>query len=109
MVTTFVRTAAELADLVEANPYADVALTGKGCVAVGFFQAPPPVPTIEAVRAESTLVDTLDVLGRELWWCAREGQGRPSINDAAWRRMRLPPMTVRNLTTVAKLAVKAAG
>ena len=108
-VTTFVRTAAELADLVEANPYADVALTGKGCVAVGFFRAPPPVPTIEAVRAESTLVDTLDVLGRELWWCAREGQGRPSINDAAGRRMRLPPMTVRNLTTVAKLAVKAAG
>lgn len=106
-VITFVRSAAELADLVEVNPYAGVALTGKGCVAVGFFRAPPPACTVEAVRAESTPVDTLDVLGRELWWCAREGQGRPSINDSAWRRMQLPPMTIRNLSTVAKLAAKA--
>jgi uncharacterized protein (DUF1697 family) len=108
-VTTFVRTSAELAALLDANPYAGEALAGKGCVAVGFFQAPPTVATVEAVRAESTPIDTLDVLGRELWWCAREGQGRPSINDAAWRRMKLPPMTVRNLTTVSKLAAKAAG
>jgi uncharacterized protein (DUF1697 family) len=107
-VTTFVRTAAELADLVAVNPFAGVPLVGKGSVAVGFLRAPPPAATIEAVRAASTPVDTLDVLGRELWWCAREGQGRPSINDTAWRRMQLPPMTIRNLTTVAKLAVKAA-
>jgi len=107
-VTTFVRTAAELADLVKVNPYSGVALTGKGSVGVGFFRAPPPAGTIEAARAESTPVDTLDVIGRELWWCAREGQGRPSISDAAWRRMQLPHMTIRNLTTVARLATKAA-
>lgn len=107
-VQTFVRTATELADLVVANPYADVELIGKGCVAVGFLKAPPPSATTHAVRAESTSVDTLDVVGRELWWCARQGQGRPSIDDKAWRRMKLPSMTVRNLTTVAKLAAKAA-
>lgn len=107
-VVTFVRTADELAGLVAANPYADVELTGSGCVAVGLLKAPPPAATVEAVRAESTAVDTLDVLGRELWWCARQGQGRPSIDNKAWRRMRLPPMTVRNLTTVTKLAAKAA-
>jgi len=107
-VDAFVRTAAELAALVGANPYAGIELVGKGCIAVGFLKAPPPAATVEAVRAESTPVDTLDVVGRELWWCAREGQGRPSIDDRAWRRMQLPPMTVRNLTTVAKLAAKAA-
>lgn len=108
-VDTFVRTAADLAALVDANPYASVELVGKGCVAVGFLKAPLPDATVERVRAESTPIDTLDVLGRELWWCARDGQGRPSLDDKAWRRMQLPPLTVRNLTTVTKLAAKAAG
>lgn len=108
-VTTFVRTAVELAELIEVNPFAGVELVGKGCVAVGFFRAPPPEATTIAVHAESTPVDTLEVVGRELWWCAREGLGRPSINDAAWRRMQLPPMTIRNMNTVAKLAAKATG
>ena len=108
-VETFVRTAAELSDLVAANPYADVELVDKGCVAVGFLKAPPPTSTVEAVQAESTDVDSLDVIDRHLWWCARQGQGRPSIDDKAWRRMELPPMTIRNLTTVAKLATKASG
>lgn len=108
-VETFVRTAADLAALVAANPYAGVELVGKGSVAVGFLKAPPKADVVDRVRAESTPIDTLDVLGRELWWCAREGQGRPSLDDKAWRRMQLPPMTVRNLTTVSKLAAKAAG
>lgn len=107
-VETFVRTATGLADLIAANPYSDVELIGNGCVAVGFLKEPPPAATIEAVRAESTAVDTLDIVGRELWWCARQGQGRPTIDNKAWRRMQLPPMTIRNLTTVAKLAAKAA-
>jgi uncharacterized protein (DUF1697 family) len=106
-VATFLRTPAELTGLVTRLPYADGAIDG--CtLSVGFLKEPPPPASAERVLALSTSEDELRFDGREFLWLCR---GRTS-DSTVWRRpfekVVGMPATFRNVTTVRKLAARAA-
>jgi uncharacterized protein (DUF1697 family) len=104
-VTTFLRTPAELTELVARLPFADRDM--EGCtLSVAFLKAPPPAESAARVHALRTDTDDLLVRDRELYWLCR---GRTS-DSQVWRtpleKVIGGPATVRNITTVRKLAAK---
>jgi uncharacterized protein (DUF1697 family) len=104
-VTTFLRTPAELTDLVARLPFGDRAIDG--CtLSVAFLKAPPSAAAVERVRLLRTDDDDLLVRDRELYWLCR---GRTS-DSKVWRtpleKVIGMPATLRNITTVRKLAAK---
>jgi uncharacterized protein (DUF1697 family) len=101
-VPTFVRTAADVVALADASPFGDV----PGTVAVGFLRDAPPAAVRTAVGAIRTPSDTLEVVGRELWWHLPDGFSGSQLPSKALAQAGLGPMTTRNVTTVRKLAAK---
>ena len=93
-VAVMVRTAKELTDMVEANPFADE--PGNKVAAVFFDEPPPP----GAIEAATNIADERLALGRrEIYVHYPSGQGRSKLN----LRSRAAG-TARNMNTVAKLA-----
>jgi len=93
-VGVMVRTAKELAGVVEANPFAGE--PGNKVVAI-FFDEPPPAGSLEAA---TNIADERLALGsREIYVHYPSGQGRSKLN----LRSRAAG-TARNMNTVAKLA-----
>ena len=93
-VEVMVRTAAEMAHSVAANPFADQ--PGNRVVAI-FFDEPP---TKEAIASAKNVADERLALGsREIYVHYPSGQGRSKLKLAA-----RPAGTARNMNTVAKLA-----
>jgi uncharacterized protein (DUF1697 family) len=93
-VGVMVRTASELAGVIESNPFADE--PGNKVVAI-FFDKPPSPDAIEAAR---NIADERLALGRrEIYVHYPSGQGRSQL-DLRARALG----TARNMNTVAKLA-----
>jgi uncharacterized protein (DUF1697 family) len=94
-VRVMIRTAAELAALVRANPFTDVA---GNRVQIVFLNHPPPADLLASVRNQAD--ERIAVATRELFVAYGErGIGRS--------RLRIPAAdsgTARNMNTVAKLA-----
>lgn len=104
-VATFVRTSAEIATIVRAEAMA----AGPGeSVLVGFLKAAPDAATRARVLALRTAGDELDVAGRELWWLRRGRISDSKLSGGALERVLDAPMTMRNITTVRKLAEREA-
>lgn len=98
-VTTMVRTPAELAAIVAHRPFAlDVSV-------VGFLKAAPGAEAVKAALAWDLGDEEIAIRGTELYW--RHG-GR--MSDSPLSKIdasrTLGPLTMRNLTTVAKIAAK---
>ena len=108
-VATFLRTPAELSRIVSALPFpeADVAVAGH-TVHVGFLRRAPDAALIAHLQGLATSFDTFGVGTREMYWLCR---GRSSDSLVKWtaveKAMKLD-VTMRNLTTVRKLAAKYA-
>lgn len=106
-VGTFIRTAAELSAVVEHEPFpADVIDPRKHSLYVGFLGSKPAAETIRKVIALRTPVDELHIHKRELYWGCRVRYSETEIKGPALARALGMEMTVRNITTVRKLAAK---
>ena len=93
-VGVMVRTAAELAEAVAANPFSEEA--GNLVVAIFLDEAPPP----DAASSAMNVTDERLALGaREIYVHYPSGQGRSKLRIKAAARG-----TARNMNTVAKLA-----
>ena len=92
-VAVLVRTAAEMADVLAANPFPDAA---PNRVAVIFLDQPPPPDALEAVSGQA---------GEELWLGPREihVHYRNGMGDSKLKIPAAKAGTARNLNTVAKL------
>jgi uncharacterized protein (DUF1697 family) len=100
-VTTFVRTAAEIASIVAA----EAMFAGPGeSVLVGFLKAAPDAAACARVSALRTPGDELDVVGRELWWLRRGRISDSKLSGGLLEKALGGPMTMRNITTIRKLA-----
>lgn len=110
-VATFVRNAAEMAAVVAhesqaAKPAREA--TGDVAVQVGFLREAPTEAARVAALSLETDIDRLALIGREIYW-TRQGRisesklGAGLLEEALGR-----PMTMRNITTVRKLAAKCA-
>lgn len=101
-VAVLVRTADEIAAVVDANPFADVATSGKQYL-VAFLDAKPPTAKLDAFLGADLGDDRVEVGDGVIYlWCARgilESTGAKLLSD----RTLGVPITTRNWNTVEKL------
>jgi uncharacterized protein (DUF1697 family) len=107
-IPVIVRTAAELADVVAANPLGDVAVDGSRHFVV-FLAAPPDPEAVEPLEREDFAPERLVARGREIYlWCP-DGVRDSRVMKAATRQGLAPNATFRNWNTVTKLHELAGG
>ncbi|MFN8484516.1 MAG: DUF1697 domain-containing protein [Anaerolineae bacterium] len=108
-VATFIRTPAEVAAVARYQPFAvaDTAEAGPSLY-IGFLPAPPGDEAQVKVLGLRSAVDDFHVHGRELYWLSQTGMGRAQVSGATLEKALGMPTTLRNVTTVRKLAAKYA-
>lgn len=104
-VATYVRTPAELAQVAAFRPFEPADLDAPGhSLYVGFLRAAPSGAAVETIRSFRTEKDALEVRGREVFWLCR---GRMVDSLIPWPKLEKAAAlraTLRNITTVRKLA-----
>jgi len=103
-VEAFVRSAAQVAALVELEPFTDRADTDT--YLVGFVQRKPTAAERAALVGLNGDADVLVVDGRELHWLIRGKSMDSAITPRAMDRALGQPITTRNITMLRKLAAK---
>jgi uncharacterized protein (DUF1697 family) len=101
--TVMVRTAAEMASIAAADPYADEADPTKRSTV--FLTAAPAEPG--ALSPDRFAPDRFTVIGRELYLHLPNGMGRATFSMPVVERALQVRGTARNATSVAKLAALA--
>lgn len=104
-VAAFVRSMPELADVARHEPFD---ARGDINLFVVFLRTAPDEPGRRAIAAFSNEVDELRVRGREIYWLARRGIGASTISGARMEKTLGMEGTMRNSTTVRKMAAKYA-
>ncbi|HEY2065638.1 MAG TPA: DUF1697 domain-containing protein [Gemmatimonadaceae bacterium] len=102
-VLTFLRTGAELAEACTSHPFQDLEGTA---LSIAFLKTAPVADAVDRVLRLATPDDLLHLRARELYWLRR---GNP-LESNIWRtpieKVVGTPATMRNVTTVSKLAAK---
>lgn len=106
-VRTFLRTPAEIAEIVANSPF-DIAATKSAghTIHVGFLDAPLDASTVRFLEDHHTSMDVLAVRGRELFWLCR---GKTTDSLVSWptiEKVAKWNITMRNMNSVVKLAAK---
>ena len=97
------RTAAELAAVVRANPYADEAETEPKSVHVGFLREKPAARAVSTLDPDRSPPDTFVVRGREIYFHFPNGMAKSKLTNP-WFDSRLGTVsTMRNWRTVLTL------
>ncbi|HMQ32546.1 MAG TPA: DUF1697 domain-containing protein [Chloroflexaceae bacterium] len=109
-VPVFLRTLEELRAIAADEPFPDAAAgPGPHTLSVMFLAGPLPAAAQAALLASGTAMDEFRIRGREIYWLCR---GKTSDSLVNWtllgKSLPLPPMTVRNITTIRKLVAKHA-
>ena len=101
----FVRSRAELAKIIAANPFPDVARDRPNQLLVTFHRETVPSAPLEAIARGYDGPERLAAIGRELFIDFPEGQGRSQLLPAISKlKIKRPHGTGRNWNTVTKLA-----
>lgn len=104
-VATFIRTPAELAGVATHQPFPSAGIEAN-TLYIGFLQASPNDDAQQKLMALQTPLDELCVHGRELYWLCRKSISQSAVSGAKIERALGMPTTLRNGTTVRKLAEK---
>jgi uncharacterized protein (DUF1697 family) len=105
-VEVHVRSAAELAAVIEANPFAAEATRDPSHLLVTFFKTPLDVAKVKATQAAIAGPERLQADGRHLYMVFPEGIGHSKATVVVGRMLG-PGGTARNWNTVQKLAALA--
>jgi uncharacterized protein (DUF1697 family) len=95
-----VRTAKEMAAVVERNPFPDA---DEKSLHVGFLHAAPDAATKKCLATLDCDPEELTVVRRDLYLHLPDGMGRANLPVKMQRCLRPAPVTVRNWRTVTKL------
>lgn len=101
-VATFIRSPAELCQIAQYEPFEDT----KGSLYVAFLRTPLEKQARESVLRYRTDLDDLHVHGREVYWLCRTSFRESTFSGALLEKTAGMPATIRNVTTVRKLAAK---
>lgn len=105
-VDTFLRRDDEVAAVLKAKPFAD-GVPETGGIYVSFLKQPLPAQQTKGLLASATPADRFCLIGRELYWRREGGVADADIwTSPAVRALKLPTMTMRNITSLQKLAAK---
>ena len=108
-VETFVRTPAEMAAVAAYRPFPVRELTAPGrTLYVGFLDGKPAAAAQKSVFALADDTNEFDIHGRELYWLIRSKFSESKITGNKLERLLQMPTTLRNVTTVRRIAAKLA-
>jgi uncharacterized protein (DUF1697 family) len=103
-VATFVRTMPELAAMADRSPFEEEG----GTTYVLLLKEAPPAEAARRVRALSTDVDRLEVVGREIYWLCRTSFGQSTVAGGALEKILSGEATARNISTIRRMRAKFA-
>ena len=102
-VAVLVRTAEELHEIIEHNPFADAAKADPGRLLVVFLAAPANAAAKAALEKERAGDESIVFSGRELYAYLPDGAGRSKLAQAFTPRKLGTECTARNWNTVSRL------
>lgn len=106
-VATFMRSVSELADVAYYQPFATSELDKESnSLYIAFLPTPPSGEAQQKLMAFRTEVDDFHVHGREVYWLCRKKFSESAFSGALLEKTIGMPATMRNATTVKKLAAK---
>ncbi len=106
-VRTFVRAASELAGIAAYKPFSDSELNDLGhTLYIGFMTSEPNDAAKKKVLSLATKVDDFHLNGREVYWLCRTKFSASQISGALLEKTLGLRATLRNSTTVKKIAAK---
>jgi uncharacterized protein (DUF1697 family) len=105
-VATFLRSPAEVAAVAVYQPFGVGPVEAGHALSVGFLKTPATEAGRQKLLSLATPTDQLHVNGREMYWLYRARSSDSVISGARLERALGGPVTLRNATTVRKLAAK---
>jgi uncharacterized protein (DUF1697 family) len=106
-VATFLRTPAELRAVAGYRPFKDSELKAEGNVLyIAFVAGPPGEEATRKLQTFTTPVDEFHVHGREVYWLCHKKIGESRFSGALLEKTLGMPATMRNVTTVKKIAAQ---
>lgn len=106
-VETFVRSTTELAAVASYKPFSDEELQAQGSfLYIGFLNAAPSPAAARKLESFANAVDEFHVAGREVYWLLRTKFSESKFSGARLEKTLGMKTTIRNSTTVRKLAAK---
>jgi uncharacterized protein (DUF1697 family) len=106
-IPTLLRTAKEVAKIVEREPFGDIGPHATHMVAL--LRAAPSAKAKAAIEALSNDIDRLEVHGREVHWLIDGKVSGTSLRAKDWTAFGGAVSTTRNMTMLVKLAAKLDG
>jgi uncharacterized protein (DUF1697 family) len=106
-VATFIRSTVELAAVVAYQPFSPAELVAEGSsLYVSFLRSAPSDAAAQKLQALRTEIDDFHVHEREFYWLRRSRISDASFPAGLFEKILGLPATMRNVTTVRKLAAK---
>src|SRR5690606_38437479 len=106
---TFLRSAPELAAIASYQPFPPSVLDAAGhSLHIAFLPAPPDEPSRQKLMSFRSEIDDFHVHEREVYWLIRGTMSLSKFSGALLEKTLGMPATVRNSTTVRRLAAKYA-
>ncbi len=106
-VTTFIRTLSEVAAIAAYQPFPSDELAASGnTLYIAFLAAAPMAEVATKLQSLRNPIDDFHIHEREVYWLCRRALGESRFSGALLEKTLGMPATVRNVTTVKKLAAK---
>lgn len=106
-VATFIRTPCELAAIARYQPFpAPVLEEVSNALYIAFLPTPPSDEAQRTLMASRTRTDDFHIHGREMYWLCRTRISDSVFSGARLEKLLGMPVTMRNVTTVRKLAAR---
>ena len=110
VVTTFIRSTSELALVAQHQPFAATDLDAHGSgLYIAFLPTPPSAAAQQKLLDYRSALDDFQVHGREVYWLCRTRMSDSTFSGALLEKVIGMLATMRNATTVCKLAAKYPG
>jgi len=106
-VATFIRSTGELVGIAAFEPFTSAELKAGGdTLYIGFLEDSPTKEAIEKLLSLTSEVDDFQCSGREFFWLCRKSFSESSFSGTLLERIIGMRATLRNSTTVRKIALK---
>jgi uncharacterized protein (DUF1697 family) len=106
-VATFIRSTSELAGIADFEPFAGTELKAEGnTLYIGFLEDLPSNEAKEKVLSVSTEINDFTFSGCEFFWLCRKSFSESNFSGASLEKLLGMRTTLRNSTTVRKIALK---
>jgi len=107
-VSTFIRSTSELAEIADYKPFPESEIAKSRALYVGFLQAPPSAEAKKKLLSVDSKIERFHFHGRELFWLLGDRFKESKFSGPLLEKTLGQPATLRNSTTVKKMAAKYA-